>query len=289
MISIIIIVKNDRGINNTLENLDKLTSTYDKEIIVVDASGGKLNDIKSKYKYVKWINYNNIGNKKITIPEQRNEGLRHASGDIMTFIDANCIPQSDWLDELIKPILEEHESIVSGATLSLNGITIHDQLADKNKNVRYLDECATINLAVQINVFEKVGKFDESFDYGSDVDFTWRARETGYKIRYAPLAIIRHDWGKISQEIKRSYLYGRARARLYRKHKNKVQNLFTKDVIVIVYSLFILLLPLTIIFPYYPLLLVLLLIKNYNKDPFHVVFDHLIYACGALREILLPT
>lgn len=288
MISIIIIVKNDREIDSTLNSLTHLKSGQVKEILVVDASKNKLDDIRRKYPDVNWIQYVNNGKKHITIPEQRNVGVKNAKGNIIVFTDANCVPEQNWLDELVMPILESDESITAGATLSLNGKTIHDQTADRNINKKYIEECPTINLAVKKDVFKKVGEFDESFDYGSDVDFSWRVQDAGYKIRNVPTAVIRHNWGTTSEEMKRSYLYGRARARLYKKHTSKLKNLLTKDIIVVIYSAYIILLPLTFIFPYYPFIILLLLIKNYNKDPFHVVLDHLIYACGVLREVLLP-
>ncbi len=46
MISIIIIVKSDRGIENTLKKLVKIPKPEKTEILVVDVSEGNLYDIK---------------------------------------------------------------------------------------------------------------------------------------------------------------------------------------------------------------------------------------------------
>lgn len=287
-ISIIIIVKTDKGVDNTLESLFQIHKPDNTEVVVVSSAEDSIDDIRSKHAHaVKWYEYTNPKKKKITIPEQRNLGIKKANGDIIVFIDANCIPSKNWLRELINPIIKEHEYIVSGATLSLHGSTHHDSLVERNKNKKYLEECATINLAFRRSVVDSIGYFDETFDYGSDVDFIWRARERGYKIRYARSAIIRHDWGSNKREVKRSYQYGVARARLYRKHLKRLPDLTGKDLLITCYVFYILFLPLTFFFRYYPLIILIPFIKNWNKHPFGVVAEHLIYACGFIVGIFI--
>ena len=48
-------------------------------------------------------------------------------------------------------------------------------------------------------------------------------------------------------------MYGKARVRLYRKHRSRRSQMFRNDPIMIVYPLFLLGLPLTLVFPFYPL------------------------------------
>lgn len=282
-----IIDKYDRKIKDTLLRLNSIDKDPLHEIIVVDASDHKLDDIKYSFPNVRWNYYKNKFNKKITISEQRNLGIKKSKGDIIVFVDSGCIPEVDWLKQLTSPILNDNESIVCGKTLSMYRRTYRDQICDCNKNVSYVHECATINIAIRRSVFDKTGYFDENFTCGEDIDFSWRAVDEGYLLKYAPKAIVRHDWGSLFDEMKRAYAYGRARTRLYNKHRNRIHNILSKDIVLLVYGLFIVFLPVTFIFPYYLGLLFLLLIKNYNKDPFHVVLDHIIFSFGALRELFL--
>src|SRR5215470_12629024 len=101
MISIIIIVKNDRRIDHVLGILKTIRKPDKTEVIVVDASRGRLDDIRKKFRYVRWIDFENTTKKKTTIPEQRNVGVREAKGDIVVFIDSDCKPDKDWLCELV--------------------------------------------------------------------------------------------------------------------------------------------------------------------------------------------
>ena len=111
MISIIIIVKSDRAIENALKKLVKIPKPEKTEILVIDASEGNLDDIKNMFPSVRWIYYHNKKSKEITIPEQRNLGLKKAQGDIITFIDSDCIPENNWLIELAKSVNNEEKII----------------------------------------------------------------------------------------------------------------------------------------------------------------------------------
>lgn len=287
MISVIAIVKNDRGIEKTLSELIKIPKPEKTEIIVVDASGDNLNDIRKRFNKVRWISYHNHTQKKYTIPEQRNAGIYEARGNIIVFIDASCVPEKNWLTELVKPINKENEKIVMGRTGSIEKETLNDLSYAKLKDKKYVVEAPTINLAILKNVFDTVGFFDENLEYGSDVDLSWRAINKGFKIRYQPTAYVAHNWGNTSQEIKRSFLYGKARARLLIKHyRTHWQNLLSTDSPAILYPVLILGLPIAIFYPWYLLLFVLLFIKNIKEpNPAGIVVKHIVYGCGVLIEV----
>lgn len=285
MISIIIIVKSDRGIENTLKKLIEIPKPEKTEILVIDASEGNLDDIKNIFPSVTWIDYHNKKSKIITIAEQRNLGLKKAQGNIITFIDANCIPVDNWLFELVKPINNEGESIIAGSVKSIGGKTIWDYGEETRNSKKYLDEAPTINMALKKEIIKEVGFFDEKFIYGSDVDFTWRATDLGYKIRYNKNAIIYHDWGNLQQEIKRAFRYGEARTKLYKKYPHRWKNLFGFDIGTLIYPLYIIIFPLTFYWPYYPLLILVPIIKNIKRQPLKVVFINMIFGFGVLKEL----
>lgn len=290
MISVIVIVKNDRGVYHTLEQLHKLDTKHEIETIVIDASKGKLNDIKESFPKVKWIHYTNE-NKKITIPEQRNVGLHNSKGNIFVFIDASCIPEAEWLDKLIEPIVSEGEKIVMGRTGSLNKQTLNDIYHEKLKLSKYVSEAPTINLAITKEVIDDIGMFDEKLEYGSDVDLTWRAIENGYAIRYEPSAVVHHDWGTPKDEFKRTFYYGKARTRILLKHlSSKWKNLFTVDSPVLLYPSLTLSVLLILFYPFYlPVFIlvnVLLLIKNANEPhPKLIIGKHYVYGFGVIAEL----
>jgi cellulose synthase/poly-beta-1,6-N-acetylglucosamine synthase-like glycosyltransferase len=291
MISIIIIVKNDRAVEDTLISLKDIKLPEKTEIIVIDASKKEtLLDIKKKFPKVRWIYYKNKTEKKITIPEQRNLGLEKSNGDIIVFLDSNCIPKKDWLYELTKPILDDRESIVAGWIRSYKK-SIYDNYY---KGSKYVEESPTGNLAFRKNILYKVGYFDESLSAGEDIDFTWRAVDNGYKIRFNPKAIIYHDWGNLKKEINRGIRYGAAATKLYKKHTKRIKNIFRfGHEMYSIYTIFffiymISLIPVTIFFHYYPLFILIPLIKNIKNRPIRKIIFDFFYGLGILKELLSP-
>lgn len=174
-----------------------------------------------------------------------------------------------------------------GLTLALPGSdSLYDRGARRALQARYLAECPTINLAFRRGAFDAVDGFDEEFSYGSDVDFSWRLVDRGYRIRNVPEAVIRHDWGGWRRQLRRSYVYGQARARLYRKHPSRLRRVLRTEPMVVAYPAFLLGLPLTLVFPLYPALLLIPAWRNRSNGAVRVLADHLTYGAGILSELL---
>ena len=200
---------------------------------------------------------------------------------------AGCCPEPGWLKHLIYP-LSDGESVTAGVALDASGDPgLYGQAIELARRSSYLTECPTINLAFRREVFNAVNGFDESFAYGSDIDFTWRISDAGYLIRSVPDSVVlRQDWGTRRRRLRRSYVYGRARARLYRKHRARARHVLRADPTVIVYPMFLLGLPLTLIFPPYPLLLLVPAWRNRSLGATRVVIHHLVFGLGVLAELV---
>ena len=288
MISIVIISKDEPSLDGTLTAVTSQARALGEpcEIVVVDASAKRLDWIRRHHESaVRWIDFQRPPGVTVSIPHQRNAGVRAAHGETIVFIDAGCQPEAGWLEALIGP-LGEGENVTAGIALGTAGAGPYELAVRRASAVRYLKECPTINLAFRREAFDAAGAFDESFAYGSDVDFSWRLIGAGYQIRSVPSSIVRHDWGTRRRQLRRSYLYGKARARLYRKHRPGLMHVLRNDPIVVVYPVFLLGLPLTLVFPLYPALLLIPAWRNRSYGAAGVLIDHLIFGVGVLTEIL---
>jgi GT2 family glycosyltransferase len=289
MISVVIISKDEPAIDATLTGLRDQARGLKQpcEIVVVDASDGRLDHIGRAHEPdVRWIRFERPAGAGVTIPHQRNAGVRAARGDVIVFTDAGCTPDRGWLEKLTAP-LHAGENVTAGSTrAAAEGVDPYGELgAGRSSAGGYLNECPTINMAFRRAAFEAVGGFDENFAYGSDIDFTWRLRDAGYRILAVPDAVIRHDWGTWRRQLRRAYSYGKARARLYRKHKSRRRRVLRDDPMVVVYPVFLLGLPLTLIFPLYPALLLIPAWRNRSLGVVKVLADHLAYGAGVLAEL----
>lgn len=305
MISIVIISKDEPSLDGTLTDVTRQAEDLNEpcEVVVVDASSGRLDQIRQRHAgRVRWLQFEQPQGVGISIPHQRNAGVCAAKGEVIVFTDAGCQPGDGWLERLVAP-LRQGENVTCGLTLALPGSdSLYDRGARRALGARYLAECPTINLAFRRAAFEAVGGFDEEFSYGSDVDFSWRLTEAGYRIHGVPHAVIRHDLGTSRRQLRRSYVYGKARMRLYRKHPARIRQVLRRDPIVVAYPAYLLGVPLAVALPAraafrfgwpagvaFPLYLALLIVpawRNRSDGPVRVLTDHLAFGAGALAELV---
>ncbi len=305
MISIVIISKDEAGLDDTLADVTRQAADLGEpcEVVVVDASCGRLDHIRRRHAdRVRWLPFRQPEGVAVSIPHQRNAGVRAARGEIIVFTDAGCRTDPGWLARIVAP-LRHGENVTCGLTLAVPGSDpVYDRGARHALQARYLAECPTINLAFRRATFDAVGGFDERFCYGSDVDFSWRLTDAGYRIRGVPHAVIRHDFGTRRRQLRRSYAYGKARMRLYRKHRARRRHVLRRDPMVVVYPAYLLGVPLAVALPAravsrvgwpaslaFPLYLALLIVpawRNRSNGAVRVLTDHLAYGAGALAELV---
>lgn len=284
-ISVIIIVKNDRGIADTLAALVAQRKPAPTEIVVVDASDPSvLADIRAAHPDIRWHQFTPAVPGKTSIPEQRNVGIELAKGDVIVFIDANCIPLGNWLVELTKPILEGKETMTAGPVRASDPKAYVNTNPENGGDGEYLTTSATGNLAFKKEVWRQVGGFDESFLFGSDGDFTWRCSRAGNRILFVRHAVITHDWGTLGDEVRRSFRYGKARAHILKKHPELFRELLGGNLYITAYTVYLLGLPLMYYFWWYPLLILIACAKNIGHHPFKTVCMNLIYTVGVWFE-----
>ena len=155
----------------------------------------------------------------------RNCGIRAAHGPVVAFTDADCVVEPDWLARLIARLAEPAVGIVGGRILSLPGANriarfgevIHDH--HEAIEVQEAPYVISMNWASRRDVLLEAGLFDESLLRGQDVDLSWRIRQAGYRLVYAPDAVVRHHnqhtvWGLAHE----GYVHGRHAVGVGRKH-----------------------------------------------------------------------
>jgi len=288
--SVVIVSKDDRLLADTLQALRPSLGQLLHEVLVIDASDGALDDIRESHLWAKWSDYRQPRNLHTTISQQRNIGVRLAEGDIIVFTDAGCLPEDRWLERLLEPILEEGESVTCGPARAIGKSIYSGDRWWGNSDVNYVPLAATINLAFRHEAFEAVGGFDESFAAAEDLDFTWRLTDHGYRLRWVPDAVVKHDWGTPKRQVRRSFFYGRGWCHLLRKHPHRFGEVMKHNPVPIIYPLFLLGLPLTAKWRWYPLLILLPVWRQRNEEvPWLVLLDHLTVGVGVLYELMSPS
>ncbi|MEG4324353.1 glycosyltransferase [Microcoleus sp. herbarium5] len=167
----------------------------------------------------------------------RNQGIRSSTGEIIAFTDADCRPESDWLENLVKPFVDLEVGISAGEILALPGKTILEQHADRENTLSQKHTLAhpfcaygqTANLAVRRLVLQQIGLFRPYLTSGGDADLCWRIlRETSYKMYFAENAIVRHRHRSTIKQLQSQwYRYGESNKYLHELYGVDLMREFT--------------------------------------------------------------
>ncbi|MEM4598509.1 MAG: glycosyltransferase [Candidatus Diapherotrites archaeon] len=226
--SIVIPVRN--GANHITSCLDALLKQKVKkpyEIIVVDdGSNDKTGEIVKKFKGVKLIKQAPSGPAKA-----RNNGAEKAKGKIVLFIDSDCIAESNWLEEMLRPFEDPKVAAVQGAykTKQKSILARFVQVEIEERYSRMLsskevDWIGTYSAAYRKEIFMREGGFDERFKKasGEDPELSYRIHKKGGKIVFNPNAIVYHTHPeKLSAYLKKKFQHAYWRILLYKLHKDK--------------------------------------------------------------------
>ena len=188
-----------RTINDCLFSLHNNNFNLDYEIIVIDSSTDNTYEIiEKKYKNVFIYQCNDR-----KYPESaRNIGIEKSKGEIIAFIDADCIAEKNWLEEIVKNHRMHPELVAIGGTVA-NGNTItcvgwaayFSQLSYlmPSRKCRWIGNMGAANMSYKRIAFELFGYFLEG-SYSADTEFNWRLGQAGYRLLFVPSIMVYHRY-----------------------------------------------------------------------------------------------
>jgi len=131
----------------------------------------------------------------------RNTGAQNSRGDVLFFIDADCLLQPDTLAKAASAYMESGPEVIIGGTYTLlpydqdffstfQSIFIH---YSETKNLSNPDYIATHAMLIQAGIFKKSGGFNEDFmPILEDVEYSHRLKRMGYRMRLDPAIQVHH-------------------------------------------------------------------------------------------------
>jgi GT2 family glycosyltransferase len=139
----------------------------------------------------------------------RNRGIRIARGSVLLFTDDDCIPDVDWVNNIMQAFAgSDYRQVVGGRVelhnpddvpLTIKSTLTAEELTSHHQVYGFLHGC---NMAVGRAVLEEIGAFDVRLGAGTklraaeDTDLVYRALKAGVRVTYNPTAVVYHNHGR---------------------------------------------------------------------------------------------
>ncbi|MFH2138178.1 MAG: glycosyltransferase [Candidatus Omnitrophota bacterium] len=199
MISIVIPSYNsEQTIGKCIDSLKNQSYESEYEIILVDSSADNTpNIVRQEYPDIKFTYLE----EKTDPGTARNLGIKKAKGEIIAFIDSDCIAGRDWLKN-IETAHKQGYNVVGGA------VDIANEENDLIGWAGYIAEfreflpgvprheaghIPTCNISCKKGIFDKFGSFDGKYYPQEDLVFNYNLRQKGEKILFLPEIQVRHQ------------------------------------------------------------------------------------------------
>lgn len=218
----VIIPTYNRGswLAETVESV--LTQSFtDFELLVVD--DGSTDDTASVMKHFPSVRYFR-GNENLGVSYARNEGLRHAGGRYICFLDSDDLwkkdklkSQVDWMDQRPEYVVSYTDEI-----WIRNGVRVNPMKKHQKCSGDIFNDCLPLCIVspssamIRSELFDEIGNFDESLPACEDYDF-WLRIAAHYPFHFIPRKLIVKRGGHPDQLSKKYWGMDRFRVQALEK------------------------------------------------------------------------
>jgi len=226
-VSVLVCAHNaEQTLDECLTSLEQLNYPNVEIIVVNDGSRDATGAIARRHPAIKLIETDNEG-----LSAARNTAAHAATGEIVAYIDSDARADHEWLSYLVQPFLRSDAAGAGGPNVvpdddgwiaqcvarSPGGPT-HVLLDD-----RVAEHIPGVNMAFRRDVLLSIGGFDPSYHAaGDDVDLCWRLQARGYRLEFAPSALVWHRHRNSVKAYWRQQVgYGEAESMLIDRHPEK--------------------------------------------------------------------
>ena len=227
MISIVIPAHNaEKHIAECLDGLKAQANGRDRcEIIVVDDGSTDATRAIAQARDARVLQQSNQG-----AAAARNLGAQNANGDIVCFIDGDCVPDSNWIAAMIAPFSDSSVVGAGGMKQTRQRVFMprfiqmeFDYRYDQVRSQRYIDFVDSGTAAYRREFFLKNKGFDTRLSDAEDAELSFRLSEQGFKMAFARDAIVYHEHPlSLAEYLRRKFTYAYWRSFVYKRFPQKI-------------------------------------------------------------------
>ena len=230
------VIPNYNGFALLKENLPKVIEEIGKyrgSIIIVDDYSQK-EEFESLANFIKELNNKNItllhNERNLGFSSAVNRGVGESNADFVVFLNTDVAPEKNFLEAALKDLrfdenlfgvgfmdksIEGGKTVLRGRGLASfeKGFLVHRRGEVDKTDTFWISGGSCI---VRRDLFKKLSGFDTLYDpfYWEDIDLSYRARKSGYSVRFQPESVVIHKHSQGS--IKKNFSDSRVNVIAYR-------------------------------------------------------------------------
>jgi glycosyltransferase involved in cell wall biosynthesis len=159
----------------------------------------------------------------------RNRGAQQARGQLLLFTDADCEPLPNWVEQMVASFADPDVVGVKGVYRTRQHALVarfaQAEYEEKYARLRQrsqIDFIDTYSAAYRRDVFLAEGGFNPEFLRNQDQEFSFRLAKAGYKLVFAPQAVVLHQHPTtLWRYAMRKARIGRWKVRVHTLHPSK--------------------------------------------------------------------
>lgn len=221
-----IVIPNYNGQNLLKKNLPKVIGELERykggkwEIIVVDdastdASASVISNLKSPLGFSQGEQITNLqfikNEKNLGFSSTVNKGVKSAKGEILILLNTDVYPEENFLEPLLQHFedikvfavgcldksIEGGKTVLRGRGLGdwKRGFLVHKKGEADKTNTLWVSGGSG---AFRKSIWDKLGGLNELYNpfYWEDIDLSYRALKSGYKVLFEPKSVVVHEHEK---------------------------------------------------------------------------------------------
>lgn len=124
----------------------------------------------------------------------RNDGVRNGKGDIILFIDADCVAPSNWVSKYVELIHANENSSFGGGVINPDDANLIEKywILEGPDGPALPRELIGANIGIRKSHFERVGGFNEEVSSGEDTSLSISLKRTGIHVTMSPQLSVTH-------------------------------------------------------------------------------------------------
>lgn len=221
----------EKTIIQALKGLENQTRNDFEVVVVDDGSTDSSFELVKSYKNKSELPIRLIKQQNAGPAKARNIGFEHSAGDIIIFLDSDCVPPDNWIEEMARPLNKKIAGCNCGYKVknkeSMIARYIDYEIAKRHEKLigKSIDTIGTYSASFIKSVFNEVGGFDTKYKVasGEDFDFAFNVKKMGYDLVFTDKTFVYHHHpDTLKKYLKQQFGRGYWRVGMYLGNIDKI-------------------------------------------------------------------